>query len=180
MAWMTTTSFAYRLLFDPTARLYGRNENIYYNHTDSTLNKYQAKSIIKNAIEEWHSACPNLRLEFDGETDEVAFTYDRQHTISWGLLDFVSGLHIGTSELNSGTNPYWIITDSDVLLDRNKIRDLVTFKQIIMHEIGHIIGLSHSEFNGKLMSGPPYSEYNNIDYITWDDANGCNHLYLYN
>ena len=51
------------------------------------------------------------------------------------------------------------------------------FYDLALHEVGHALGLAHSELEGKVMSGPPYSSYGDVDAgrdrLTADDIAGA-------
>lgn len=49
--------------------------------------------------------------------------------------------------------------------------------RVAVHEWGHQIGVGHSDQNGAVMSGPDYSNYNNLVTLTDDDKRGCRCLY---
>ena len=69
------------------------------------------------------------------------------------------------------------IVDADVIVDPAKLTALDQLSRLLVHEFGHAIGVAHSQFDGTLMSGPPYSEYNSLDALTDDDVRACRCLY---
>ncbi|TAG05434.1 MAG: hypothetical protein EAZ43_02825 [Betaproteobacteria bacterium] len=47
----------------------------------------------------------------------------------------------------------------------------------VLHELGHLLGLEHSDVNGAVLSGPPLSNYNSLTNLQADDIAGCQSIY---
>lgn len=162
-------------LYDPVARIYKNNSNVNYIHNNNThFQGWEVKVYIKRALEAWRNVC-NIPLEWDGYTTVI--NMDVGNTIRWEpIFGNISAYVVGQAEYNS-VKGRWEIVQTEMVLDPDKIQTPQFLYQLLVHELGHVLGLNHSQYNNTVMSGPPFSQYNNLSELTDDDILGCNNLY---
>jgi hypothetical protein len=70
------------------------------------------------------------------------------------------------------------VGDADILLDNTgRIANGNLLDMIALHEVGHMLGLGHSEILTAIMSGPPDAPYSGLSALQPDDVRGCRCLY---
>jgi hypothetical protein len=69
------------------------------------------------------------------------------------------------------------LVDGDIMLSPRRIFGAAEVVRIGTHEWGHVLGLSHSNLQDTMMSGPPSSMYNGLAALQPDDVRGCRCLY---
>lgn len=165
-------------LYDPPARIYRANAQIYLHHSaGAPLPGWEVKYAIIQAIRDWKEAGCNIPLEWGGYTTVTPFWEDGLNTVRWEPINYpISAYVVGQAEFDTNKQR-WSIVHSEMVLDPNKIGNVEFLRQLILHEIGHVIGLNHSQYNNTVMSGPPFSQYNNLTELTQDDIDGCIALY---
>jgi hypothetical protein len=140
---------------------------------------------MQTAISKWQAVC-NVPAAYAGTTGvdpehavldaENGPQPDQINVVGWRPTPAgIAGYTIGYSQ--PAAEGAWPIVDADVIVDPTKLPDASTLERLLVHEFGHVIGLNHSQFDGTLMSGPPYSNYNTLDSIATDDIRGCRCLY---
>ena len=140
---------------------------------------------MQQAIARWSAACkvpaayagltgtPPENTVSDGADGSMP---DGVNVLGWKATPAgISGYTVAfPGYVDGGVMP---IVDADVVLDPAKLPGVDQLSRLLVHEFGHAIGVSHSQFDGTLMSGPPYSEYNILDALTDDDVRACRCLY---
>ena len=136
------------------------------------------QELVRDAMEAWEEVC-NVRFE------EVADGPDVDLRIG-------GGAQVWISEIGAYSAGYYRTTEIDASRNREEGvvvfqvgwsgRDLDTrFYDLALHEIGHALGLLHSDLEGTVMSGPPYSTYADPnpgrDRLTPDDVAGARELF---
>lgn len=113
------------------------------------------------------SAAPNVRSTFD--------TIDRVNVIGWGqLTNEMASYGAYTAWWYDGTHA---MMDADVVINTAYQWTIQDVKAIMTHEIGHVIGLKHSEVQRSVMFANPYNSYSFQRTLRGDDANACAALY---
>ena len=128
----------------------------------------------------WSAAC-NVTFVFDGVTttrtpslEPPNESFDGFNVIGWRPLPGTqTGVTVVTASGPGPAGPF-TLTEADIAL--NNAYDPV-FAQTILHEVGHMIGIDHSDINNVVMSGPPTSAYGNQGVLQPDDINACRSLY---
>ncbi len=73
-----------------------------------------------------------------------------------------------------GTNT---IVDAEIRFNAAYSTTVTAFDATATHEVGHSLGLQHSDVANQVMSGPPLTSYSGVASLQADDIAGCVHLY---
>lgn len=132
---------------------------------------------LQTAMGKWSAVC-NLTFQYDGATSLPAGLAsgngDSVNVVAWGPL---SGNSTGVTYVAaSGPGPSgpFTLNESDMILNNvfNPNVDVT-----MLHEVGHMLDLDHSNVQNVVMSGPPLTAYVSLNAITADDVAGCQNLY---
>lgn len=160
----------------------GGQINWYYNPANqpTNLSTTDVISAIQTAASRWVGMC-NLTFNYMGTTTvppdvrSTAATVDQMNVFGWGQL---------TNELAQyGAYTYWwhdgnrAIFDADVVINSNYRWTLQDVESIMTHELGHVIGLNHSNLQTSVMFASPYNSYAFQRTLRGDDASACAALY---
>lgn len=142
---------------------------------------------IQASMAKWSAVC-NITFNYQGETTNVPNVggggqpYDGINVIGWdpsGLTAPTTGVaNVWFFQGTGGQRGSFV--DADIRLNAAYA---VTYTApfldgTITHEVGHAIGLQHSDVSGQLMSGPPLTGYDNgRTQLAADDIAGCVALY---
>jgi hypothetical protein len=131
-----------------------------------------ARTLINNAMNQWKAVC-NVNFNYQGTTTNgptlaTNSTFDSVNVIGWGPL---SGNTTGITGIGgNGTS----ISEGDIVLNNQFNPDLAS---TILHEVGHFLGLRHSDVSNVMMSGPPLTSYSGVTSLRPDDIAGCVSLF---
>lgn len=136
----------------------------------------EALQRIQAGMDKWSAAC-NVHFVYDGTTTQnpdlvpPAHTFDGVNVIGWTAQGY-SG-QTGVAGVGA-VGPPWQMVEADIALNYQYNPAL---DKTILHELGHMLGLDHSDVNNVVMSGPPSSSYGTQGTLQPDDINGCLSLY---
>jgi chitodextrinase len=134
-----------------------------------SITKANAISQTQAAMSKWTAVC-KISFVYDGETSVGFNTGDGNNVVGWDTN--ISAPTTGLTYVAwNGSNT---ITDAEIRLNANYTPG---FDSTLVHEVGHALGLQHSDVNGAVMSGPPLSSYNGMASLGADDIAGCVSLY---
>lgn len=153
----------------------------YYNPANqpANLSTTDVLAAIDTAIARWTGMC-NLSFTYQGTTTatpnvrSTASTVDRISVFGWGQL---------TNEMAQyGAYTMWwyanrAIYDADVVINTIYRWTAQDVESIMTHELGHVIGLSHSNVQASVMYASPYNSYAYQRTLRGDDASACAALY---
>ncbi|MEO7255876.1 MAG: matrixin family metalloprotease [Casimicrobium sp.] len=144
-----------------------------------------AVASIQSAMSKWTAAC-NIQFVYDGATSAgpslsgLNFnggggTRDGLNVIAWGSGGNLSGNTTGITFVSaSSSGGPFRLDEGDIAINYafNPNLDVT-----LVHEVGHLIGLNHSDVQNAVMSGPPLTSYVSLSALTADDIAGCQNLY---
>jgi hypothetical protein len=126
----------------------------------------------------WTAVC-NVRFNYLGTTTAVPSVAldgptDGVNTIGWsvqaGNQTGVTGIS-GSAPSNAGP---FSISESDIALNS---AFNPSFAVTVLHEVGHMLGIDHSDVQRTVMSGPPLTTYFDTSVLTADDIAACRSMY---
>lgn len=171
----------------------GGQVNWYYNPTNqpSALSTADVVALIDTATAKWAGMC-NLTFNYKGTTttytpniDSTWSTIDRVNVIGWAALT-------GDRAGYDGYTKWWyasggLMADADIVLNTASQTWTQSNKQsleaLITHELGHLLGLNHSNIQFAVMAGDSityntrYNTYSFQRTLRGDDAQACAALY---
>ncbi|HQU48414.1 MAG TPA: choice-of-anchor D domain-containing protein [Casimicrobiaceae bacterium] len=178
----------FRFLFDPLAA-WPASMTWTYNASGAPAAFANASSVtdaMQQVVAAWASVCrieaiyggptsiPPETLVADGEGGSQP---DLVNVLGWKATPAgISGYTIAHSGWFEGGGLAPIV-DADIVIDPVKVTTGAFLTRLLLHEFGHLLGINHSQLNGTLMSGPPYSDYNSLSALTPDDIRACRCLY---
>ncbi|MEO7254653.1 MAG: choice-of-anchor D domain-containing protein [Casimicrobium sp.] len=136
---------------------------------------------IQAAMNRWSAVC-NIQFVYDGPSNSAASlannARDGVNVISWGAL---SGNTTGVTYAGASgfTGSTLTIDEADMVINSQFNPNL---DATLSHEVGHFLGLKHSNQEGAVMSGPntapdPSTSYTSLTVLQTDDIAGCRSLY---
>jgi len=157
-----------------------------YNHANApaalTGNPSTVVAALQQAVEKWTSIC-GVRFRYEGPTSTAASGLggpDRANVVGWDSVDQylpgAAGVTIAFYQPDSAGGGE--LVDADIVLDNTgRINGGPILDVVAVHEVGHMLGLDHSEQSDAVMSGPPDSAYNGRAGLAIDDVRACRCLY---
>lgn len=153
--------------------------NWYYNPANQppNLGTNEVINAMQVAAGRWAQMC-NLTFNYMGTTSAnrnfVGDAVDRLNVIGWQPFP--------VSLQNSSAVTYWnftptTIVDADIFLNSLGPWSLADVDAVLTHEMGHMIGLQHSDVQASVMRANPYNSYAYQRTLRGDDAQGCATLY---
>lgn len=150
--------------------------NWYYNPSGVPANlSSTALDTIKSSMAYWTSVC-NINFNYMGESTKGATptTGDSTNVVAWGDANGATG--ITYSYFKGNTTPL-TISESDVNFNIAQVRDSTTLRAVANHELGHMLGLAHSDVSESIMYANPYHNVQYLLMLRPDDVAGCVALY---
>jgi hypothetical protein len=131
---------------------------------------------IQTAMNKWSAVC-GVRFDYGGSTQTwPGYGQGGINVFGWEVLSGTTG---GVTHLQMNASSGTIVqADVSVNLNFNPFFDVV-----LLHEIGHMIGLRHSNVEGAVMSGGPNeapypsTAYTQLTQLQADDIAGCRAIY---
>lgn len=154
----------------------------YYNPANQPahLSTADVVNAIKTAANRWAGMC-NLTFTFMGLTTKAANvrstagSIDGSNVFGWGVLtDEMAGYGAYTKWWYDANQS---MVDADVVLNTLTSWSISQVESIMTHEIGHVIGLNHSNVQASVMYASPYNSFSYQRTLRGDDAKGCAALY---
>ena len=129
-----------------------------------------------NVIEERRDPCAPDRVNGVDFTDDVCGSAYGSGTLAVALRS-LEGAILGPPNISEADIVFNNSVDFDVfdgnLRQFGRDPNLIDFRRVALHELGHVLGLDHEETNAALMA-PSIS---NLDRLQEDDIAGANALY---
>lgn len=135
---------------------------------------------MKTAAARWEQMC-NITIQYMGTTAVLGnqnVTYAPNDGVNvWGFQPLAPSINqfAGWTPVSSRSDG--VILDADIILNSNMPWTLDMVDSTMTHEIGHGIGLAHSNVAASIMFANPYHDGQYIRTLRGDDAQGCASLY---
>lgn len=151
----------------------------YYNpaNAPSAFSNDELLGIVNSAMSKWQAVC-NVKFSYQGQASTTLFKLDRINVIGWS-----TGLLSGNAD---GLTESWMqgstVVDSDIAVWRDspaqragsdKEQQRLELTGVFTHEIGHMLGLGHSDKSESIMFAKPYHSYLYTNTLRQDDIDGC-------
>ena len=154
----------------------------YYNPANQPT--YLATADVLNAINtaaaRWAGMC-KLTFTYMGTTTAVpnvrstADTIDRISVFGWGALTDEMSIYGAYAKWWYDANH--AMTDADIVINTARTWTVQNVEAIMTHELGHALGLVHSNVQATVMFANPYNSYSYQRTLRGDDAEACAALY---
>ena len=125
---------------------------------------------INTAMRSWTEGC-GIQFAYQGETTAAVINKDGISAIGWGDANGYSGY---TSFWWNGAMQ---VTEGDIVLNASKLPRLENLQATMTHEIGHLLGLTHSDQPRSIMFANPYHSTAYQTQPKGDDLSACALLY---
>ena len=126
-------------------------------------------AIINADMAKWEKVCA-IHFQYQGTTTAAPTSNDGINVIGWA-----------SAKGYDAYTQYWYsnykFTDVDIRLDPARLTNPTYIEAILNHELGHAVGLDHSDQNESTMFANPYHTYEYQLTLRNDDAAGCAALY---
>ena len=147
-------------------------------HRPAGVTKAQTVAQINASMAKWSAVC-NITFVQGADTTNGFSSSDSTNVIGW-----VTGDPAVTAPTTGLTLVAWDgsnhLVDADIKLNADysaTYSPSTNLDATITHEVGHSLGLNHSDVQGQVMSGPPLTSYDGATTLGSDDIAGCVHLY---
>lgn len=139
----------------------------------------QAVTRIQASMNKWSAVC-NVQFIYDGTSSAgpsrapPTNSSDGLNVVGWRAQGTGGQTGVaGVAASGPGGGPFTIV-EGDIALNYEFNPDVDT---TILHEVGHMLGINHSDVSGVVMSGPPLTAYSGQTVLQADDIAGCVALY---
>lgn len=154
----------------------------YYNPSGqpAAISTEDAVAALHAAAARWAHVC-NVNIQYMGLTNiapETQVDDQPDYVNVWGWKGFWrDDVYKSGYSLSWMSGDYTRIVDSDIVLNAFESWDLAKLDGVMTHEIGHSLGLAHSDVSESVMFANPYHSATYIRTLRGDDALGCAVLY---
>ncbi len=155
--------------------------NWYYSPADQPANLSTADVLraIQVAAARWSGMC-NVTFNYLGTTTSApnmygdSTTVDQANVFGWGVLQN------GDASFSALTKTWFVgssMIDADIMMNTTQSWTILAVEAIMTHELGHSIGINHSNVAASVMFANPYHTVNYMRVLRGDDAEACASLY---
>lgn len=143
----------------------------------------------KSAMEDWNNVNTSLQYQASSVTASTCGA-DGYNSGGWGTLTcghqpFGDALAI-TQRRYHKIGGTWYLSEADIVLDKSRNwqiysgplrQNVQDFRRVILHELGHALGLDHPDDAGQTVTAIMNSHTSGIETLQTDDKNGISSLY---
>ena len=148
-------------------------------------------AIVKKAMDQWNAVGTPLHFRIGSapaqpcDNDGVNAAGWRQLTCGNAEYGDALAVTVRNFRFNSNTG-LWEMKDADIIVDPSRpwipsiagpISSVQDFRRVILHELGHVIGLEHPDEAGQSVDAIMNSSVSNIETLQDDDIRGITFLY---
>ena len=132
-------------------------------------------TLIQTEQAKWTAAC-NVQFIYDGSSSNppslvTSSSFDGVNVIGWAAQQAPQTGETGIGWALPEPGP---IVEGDIELNNTFNPDI---GKTLLHELGHMLGLQHSNVANVVMSGPPQTSYVSLSTLQPDDIAGCQYFY---
>ncbi len=159
----------------------GAQVNWYYSPANQpgNLGTADVLNAVQVAAARWSGMC-NVTFNYLGLTNVApnmygdSTTVDQVNVFGWGVLqDSDASFSALTKSWFVGAS----LIDADIMMNTLQSWTILAVEAIMTHELGHAIGISHSNVAASVMFASPYHTVNYMRVLRGDDADACAALY---
>jgi hypothetical protein len=148
--------------------------NWYYNPANEPSSMSPtALATIQSSMGYWTSVC-NIKFNYKGLSNAIPNDVDGTNVIGWGDAGGATGI---TYTYMRWGSPNVDLYEADMEFNVADIGDSQSLKGVANHELGHMLGLAHSDVSASIMFANPYHSVSYLLMLREDDIAGCVDLY---
>lgn len=163
-----------------SARWLENTVNWWYNPTGEPFDTNEVVSAISTATSYWENVC-GIKFEYQGVTDQsLSNTDDEKFVIGWlSQSEMIDRF----GDYSGYANAWWsgaTVYDAEISLvngGRYSVQTTSELIGLVAHELGHVIGIDHSDVYESIMYANPYHTFTYQQTLRGDDIRACQALY---
>ena len=168
----------FKPLYGPGYHWGTRTISLRYNPTgEPAVVAGQMPALIQSAAAKWNAQC-GINLVYGGTTNTPASGADNPVVIGWW---FIPGGYGALSHLriNPDASGNLALDGAAIALNNDIAVTVAHTKYLLLHELGHVLGIGHSQVPNAVMSGPPDTNYyTSATTLAADDVAACRAFYV--